>query len=137
MEPHRVFVSSIMSTTSEDLLAERAAARAAIEHFAPITTAWAFEDEPASAKSPLAFYIDAVKSSDLFVLIIARRLTKSADVSNSGRRRAQADPLSGPSPAARRPVDMCIPRSSLALRLPASPARGMRRPSPAANRTQP
>jgi hypothetical protein len=55
MEPYRVFVSSIMSTASEDLLAERAAARAAIEHFAPITTAWAFEDEPASAKPLLAF----------------------------------------------------------------------------------
>jgi hypothetical protein len=39
MEPYRVFISSIMNTTKEDLLAEREAAWAAVEHFAPITTA--------------------------------------------------------------------------------------------------
>src|ERR1039458_32960 len=76
MEPYRVFVSSIMNRSTEDLLAEREAACAAVEHFAPITTPWAFEAEPASPKPLLDFYIDAVKSSDLFVLIVGQGLTK-------------------------------------------------------------
>jgi Domain of unknown function (DUF4062) len=76
MEPYRVFVSSIMNRDTEDLLAEREAARAAIEHFAPIATAWAFETEPASPKPLLEFYIDAVKTSDLLVLILGQRVTK-------------------------------------------------------------
>jgi len=64
-----------MNTAKEDLLAEREAARAAVEHFAPITTVWAFEAEPASPKPPLDFYINGVKSSDLFVLIVGQRMT--------------------------------------------------------------
>jgi len=76
MEPYRVFISSIMNRSIEDLLGEREAVRSAVEHFAPITTPWAFEAEPASPKPLLDFYIDAVKSSDLFVLIIGQRLTK-------------------------------------------------------------
>ena len=60
MEPYRVFISSIMNRSIEDLVSEREAARAAVEHFAPITTPWAFEAEPASAKLLLDFYIDAV-----------------------------------------------------------------------------
>jgi len=75
MEPYRVFISSIMNTGKEDLLAEREAARGAVEHFAPITTAWAFEAEPASPKPLLDFYIDGVKSSDLFVLIVGHHMT--------------------------------------------------------------
>jgi hypothetical protein len=75
MEPYRVFISSIMNAAKEDLLAEREAARAAVEHFSPITTAWAFEAEPASPKPPLDFYINGVKSSDLFVLIVGQRMT--------------------------------------------------------------
>jgi hypothetical protein len=76
MEPYRVFISSIMNRSIEDLLLEREAARAAVEHFAPITVPWAFEAEPASAKPLLDFYIDAAKTSDLFVLIVGQRLTK-------------------------------------------------------------
>lgn len=75
MEPYRVFISSIMNRATEDLLAEREAARDAVDHFAPITAPWAFEDEPASAKPLLDFYINGVKSSDLFVLLIGARLT--------------------------------------------------------------
>ena len=75
MEPYRVFISSIMNRDVEDLAAERDAARAAVEHFAPITEAWAFETESASAKPLLDFYLDAVKTSDLFVLIIGQHLT--------------------------------------------------------------
>jgi hypothetical protein len=76
MEPYRVFISSIMNCSIEDLLAEREATRAAVEHFAPITVPWAFEAEPASAKPLLDFYIDAAKTSDLFVLIVGQRITK-------------------------------------------------------------
>jgi hypothetical protein len=76
MEPYRIFISSIMNTATENLLAEREAARAAVEYFAPTTIAWAFENEPASPKPPLDFYINGVKSSDLFVLIVGQRLTK-------------------------------------------------------------
>jgi hypothetical protein len=75
-EPYRVFISSIMNRSIEDLFGEREALRSAVEHFAPITTPWAFEAEPASPKSLLDFYIDAVKSSNLFVLIVGQRVTK-------------------------------------------------------------
>lgn len=65
-----------MNRDVEDLIAEREAARAAVEHFAPITEAWAFETESASAAKPLLdFYLDAVKTSDLFVLIVGEHLT--------------------------------------------------------------
>src|SRR5258708_39785619 len=76
MEPYRAFISSIMNRSIEDLLGEREAMRSAVEHFAPITTAWAFESEPASPKPLLDFYIDAVKTSDLFVLVLGQHLTK-------------------------------------------------------------
>ena len=76
MEPYRVFISSIMNRSVEDLFAEREAARSAVEHYAPITTPWVFEAEPASPKPPPDFYINGVKNSDLFVLIIGQRLTK-------------------------------------------------------------
>lgn len=39
MQPYRIFISSIMNRTTEDLIAEREAALAAVEHFDPITTA--------------------------------------------------------------------------------------------------
>ncbi len=75
MEPYRVFISSIMNRATDDLLAEREAARGAVDHFGPITTPWAFEVEPASPKPLLDYYINGVKSSDLFVLLIGARLT--------------------------------------------------------------
>ena len=76
MEAYRVFISSIMNRGIEDLIAEREQVRSAVEHFAPATEAWAFEAEPASAKQLLDFYIDAVKTSDLFVLVLGQHLTK-------------------------------------------------------------
>jgi hypothetical protein len=75
MEPYRVFISSIMNRATEDLFAEREAARGAVDHFGPVTTPWAFEAEPASSKPLLDFYINGVKSSDLFVLLIGARVT--------------------------------------------------------------
>jgi hypothetical protein len=76
MEPYRVFISSVMNRSTEDLLAEREAARSAVDHFAPLTAPWAFEAEPASPKPLLDFYIDAVKTSDVFILIVGQRITK-------------------------------------------------------------
>lgn len=76
MEPYRVFISSIMNRSVEDLAAERAAVHAAVDQFAPVTAAWAFEAEPASAQPLLDCYLDAVKTSDLFVLILGEHITK-------------------------------------------------------------
>jgi hypothetical protein len=75
MEPYRVFISSIMNRATEDLIAERNSARAAVQQFTPVTTPWAFEVEPASVKPLLDFYLDGVKSSDLFVLLLGSHLT--------------------------------------------------------------
>lgn len=76
MEAYRVFLSSIMSRETEDLLAEREAARIAVAQFSPITVAWAFEGEPASPKPLLSFYLDAAKTCDLFMLIVGQHVTK-------------------------------------------------------------
>ena len=64
-----------MNPAIEDLLNEREAARRAVEHFAPITKPWAFEAEPASTKPLLDFYLGAVRTCDLFVLIVGRCAT--------------------------------------------------------------
>lgn len=76
MEPYRVFISSIMNRALEDLTTERNAARAGVEQFVPVTMAWAFEEEPASSKPLLDFYLDGVKTADLFLLILAENVTK-------------------------------------------------------------
>jgi Domain of unknown function (DUF4062) len=76
MEAYRVFISSIMNPATEDLTAERTAARVAIERFVPITVAWAFEAEPASPKPLLDFYLGAAKTCDLFLLILGKHVTK-------------------------------------------------------------
>jgi|GEM_PF-1903242 len=75
MEPYRVFISSIMDKSKEDLWPERMAAKLAVERFHPITMAWAFEHEPASSKPLLDFYLEAVKTSDLLVLILGDAIT--------------------------------------------------------------
>ncbi|HPT28267.1 MAG TPA: DUF4062 domain-containing protein, partial [Bryobacteraceae bacterium] len=76
MEQYRVFISSIMNRSVEDLIAEREVARRAVENFSPITQAWAFEAEPASSKPLLDFYLDAVKTCDLLVMILGAKITK-------------------------------------------------------------
>lgn len=76
MEPYRVFISSIMNASTEDLLAERNAAKETIESFQPIATVWAFEAEPASPKPLLNFYLDGVKESDAFLLILGDKVTE-------------------------------------------------------------
>jgi hypothetical protein len=75
MEAYRVFISSIMNPSIEDLAAERQVARTAVERFAPMTVAWAFEAAPASSKPLLDFYLDAVKTCDAFLLIVGQHVT--------------------------------------------------------------
>lgn len=75
MDPFRVFISSIMNPAIEDLLNEREAAQRAVEQFAPITKPWAFEAEPASSKPLLDFCLGAVRTCDLFVLIVGQCVT--------------------------------------------------------------
>jgi hypothetical protein len=74
-DPLKIFISSVMNRTVEDLSAERKAARQAVDSFAPVTCAWAFENEPASSKRVRDAYIDEVKACDLVVLILGRVLT--------------------------------------------------------------
>ena len=76
MEAYRVFISSIMNPETEDLGPERQAARASVERFAPVAVAWAFEAEPASPKPLLNFYLDAVRTCDLFMLVIGSHATR-------------------------------------------------------------
>jgi hypothetical protein len=75
VEPLKIFISSVMRRSLEDLSAERESARAAVEHFDPIACAWAFENEPASTKRLRDSYIDEVKTCDLMVLIVAHCVT--------------------------------------------------------------
>jgi Domain of unknown function (DUF4062) len=64
-----------MNRTIDDLIAERQAAGLAVQQFAPITTPWAFEEEPASSKQVEEFFLEGVKSCDLFVLILGKTVT--------------------------------------------------------------
>jgi hypothetical protein len=77
MGPLKVFVSSVMRRSLEDLSAEREAARAAIERLRPIARAWAFENEPASTKRLRDSYIDEVKTCDLLVAIVGCAMTSA------------------------------------------------------------
>lgn len=65
-----------MNRSVEDLISEREVARSAVERFAPITRAWAFEAEPASSKPLLDAYLDEVKTCDLLILIVGATLTE-------------------------------------------------------------
>jgi hypothetical protein len=77
MGPLKVFISSVMRRSLEDLSAERGAARAAIERLRPIARAWAFENEPASTKRLRDSYIDEVKTCDLLVAIVGCAMTSA------------------------------------------------------------
>ena len=86
MEPLKVFISSVMRRSLEDLSGEREAARAAVEQLDPIASAWAFENEPASTKRLKDSYLDEVKTCDLMVLIVGRYMTSAVcDEVNAAR----------------------------------------------------
>lgn len=71
-----MFISSIMNPDREDLRPEREAAKAAIERFSPISTAWAFEHATVSSQPLLDFYLEAVKACDLLILIVGEEMTE-------------------------------------------------------------
>jgi hypothetical protein len=75
MEPLKVFVSSVMRPSLENLTEERRVAFEAVESLAPIACAWAFEREPASTKRLRDSYIDEVKTCDLLLLIVGQVVT--------------------------------------------------------------
>ena len=77
MEPMKVFISSVMRRSLEDVAAEREAARDAVKSYGPVFTPWAFENEPASTKRLRDSYIDEVKTCDLLLLIVGRTMTPS------------------------------------------------------------
>lgn len=76
MEPIKVFISSVLNRSKEDLSAEREAAKNAVMSMAPQTSVWAFEDEPASSKALRDSYIDEVKTCNVLVLLLGRVLTE-------------------------------------------------------------
>lgn len=74
-EPLRVFISSVMRRSLEDLTRERQAACDAVRSFPLIASPWAFESEPASTKALRDSYLDEVKNCDLLLLIVGRTMT--------------------------------------------------------------
>lgn len=75
MDLLKVFISSVMRRSLEDLSAERKAARKAVESFPHVARAWDFEKEPASTKLLRDSYIDELKAGDLVLLIVGRVMT--------------------------------------------------------------
>lgn len=73
--PLQVFVSSVMDPKREDLIAERAAAKNAIQEIR-LTRAWRFEDSPASPASARWVYLKKVEECDIFVLVLGKEATR-------------------------------------------------------------
>ncbi|MBM3127418.1 MAG: DUF4062 domain-containing protein [Chloroflexi bacterium] len=72
--PLLVFVSSIMNPKCDDLAAERAAAKKAIEAL-PLSRSWRFEDSPASPETASRVYLRKVRECDIFVLVLGKEIT--------------------------------------------------------------
>ncbi|MBI5303684.1 MAG: twin-arginine translocase TatA/TatE family subunit [Chloroflexi bacterium] len=72
--PLLVFVSSLMNPKCDDLIAERAAAKKAIEAL-PVSRSWRFEDSPASPEAAPRVYLRKVKECDIFVLVLGKEIT--------------------------------------------------------------
>lgn len=72
--PLLVFVSSVMNKKLENLEAERQMARSGIEDLG-LTRPWLFEETPASSERLPAHFLNKVKKSDFFVLILGRHIT--------------------------------------------------------------
>ena len=69
-----VFLSSIMDKQKEDLYPERDAAKEAIESLG-LTSAWRFEDSPASSQRLDYAYLNKVAEADIFLLLVGREVT--------------------------------------------------------------
>jgi hypothetical protein len=93
MEALKIFISSVMRRSVEDLTEARQVAFEAIQSLAPIACAWAFEREPASTKRLRDSYIDEVKTCDLLLLHRDNMTVPCSPVPRANRRRVQ--PLAG------------------------------------------
>lgn len=74
MEQAKVFISSILDATKEDLRPEREVVREVVASF-EFLKPWAFEHEPASSDSLDESYLRNVDSCDLFLLIVGKEAT--------------------------------------------------------------
>jgi hypothetical protein len=68
-EKAKVFISSIMNASLEDLRGERRVAREVVDSF-PVLSAWAFEKAPASFEDLDESYLRHVEECDIFVVIV-------------------------------------------------------------------
>jgi hypothetical protein len=74
MDFGKIFVSSILNPSIEDLRPERLAVREVVESF-PFLRAWAFEASPASSESLDQSYLRHVEECDVFVIILGEKVT--------------------------------------------------------------
>ena len=74
MDFGKVFISSILNPSIEDLRAERLAVQEVVESF-PFLKAWAFEVSPASSENLEQSYLRHVEECDAFVIILGARVT--------------------------------------------------------------
>jgi len=73
-EPLLVFVSSVMNRKLENLEVERQMARLGIEDL-EFTRPWLFEETPASSEPLPGYFLNKVKRSDFFILILGEHIT--------------------------------------------------------------
>jgi hypothetical protein len=76
VEQNKVFISSVMRTTVEDLLSERMTVYDAVGSY-DFLIPWAFERTPASSEDLEESYLRPVEESDLFILIIGAQVTEA------------------------------------------------------------
>lgn len=74
MDFGKIFISSILNASIEDLRPERLAVREVVESF-PFLRAWAFEASPASSENLDQSYIRHVEECDAFVIIFGAKVT--------------------------------------------------------------
>ena len=78
MDIGKVFISSILNKSVEDLRAERNAAKAVIESYGFLKT-WAFEDAPASPEKLDNSYLRHVDECDLFILLVGAHMADAVE----------------------------------------------------------
>src|SRR5712692_6350254 len=74
MDFGKIFISSILNPSVEDLRPERNAARDVIDSFG-FLKAWAFETAPASTENLDESYLRHVEECDVFILILGVKVT--------------------------------------------------------------
>jgi hypothetical protein len=74
----KIFISSILNLSVEDLRPERNAARDVIDSFG-FLNAWAFETAPASTENLDQSYLRHVEECDVFILILGVKVTAAVN----------------------------------------------------------